>query len=232
MFSLYEVHSVVVRRSELWELVVAQGLDHVWGLSEELLPSEIPTPFYPELSNLFKALEEIGPEEVKYVIVGQDPYWTTSEIDGNDVPDATGIAFAVPPGHNIPPSLKAIQKAINCKESDLRSWRRRYGVLLLNAALTVPQNGELAGAHLGLWAPFTQWLIGQLKGLRPDVSIIAWGAPARKFALRALSRSPHKGEVLWCYHPQARYVRKDHENSFENFWRKPAGLPLVVPEAC
>lgn len=232
MFSLYGVDSVVVRRNDLWALVVAKGLDHVWGLCKELLPAEIPTPFYPELPNVFKALEEIEPEQIKYVVVGQDPYWTTSDIDGEAIPDATGVAFTVPPGHKIPPSLKAIQKAVNCQECDLRSWRCRHGVLLLNAALTVPRDGGMAGAHLGIWAPFTQWLIGLLKERRPDISIIAWGAPARQFAMRALKGSMSSGEVLWCYHPQARYVRRDHEDSFQNFWKKPTVRHLVNKDAC
>lgn len=132
---------------------------------------------YPPVKNIFNALNYCSPQEVKAVILGQDPYHGPKQ--------ANGLAFSVNPGVKIPPSLKNIFKEIKQEygvampdNGDLTHWAEQ-GVLLLNATLTV-RAGE-AGSHQKQgWETFTNAIIKYLAGNKKQLVYLLWGSFAHK----------------------------------------------------
>jgi uracil-DNA glycosylase len=114
---------------------------------------------------------------VRVVILGQDPYHSQGQ--------ANGLCFSVANGIKIPPSLRNIYKELQAdlgiepsSSGDLTSWARQ-GVLLLNATLTVRQDG--AGTHQGHgWEVFTDAVVQTLGSLKSPIVFVLWGAFARK----------------------------------------------------
>ena len=130
---------------------------------------------YPPREKVFQALKTTNLEEVKVVILGQDPYHGPGQ--------AQGLSFSVPDDIPAPPSLQNILKElledVGVKTShDLTPWAEQ-GVLLLNACLTVPA-GQ-ANGHAGLiWEEFTDADIRLVSQEEEHVVFILWGAYARK----------------------------------------------------
>lgn len=136
---------------------------------------------YPRGDNIFAALDLTPLEDVKVVIIGQDPY------HGPD--QAHGLCFSVQPGIPQPPSLVNIFQEINeelggpAKRLDdtngcLEPWARQ-GVLLLNAVLTV-ERGR-AGSHQGMgWEIFTDKVVDVLNRERDGLVFLLWGSYAQK----------------------------------------------------
>ena len=130
---------------------------------------------YPPREKVFQALKTTNLEEVKVVILGQDPYHGPSQ--------AQGLSFSVPDDIPAPPSLQNILKElaedVGLKPSnDLTPWAEQ-GVLLLNACLTVP--ASKANGHAGLiWEEFTDAVIRLVSQEDEHVVFILWGAYARK----------------------------------------------------
>ncbi len=136
---------------------------------------------YPKGDNIFAALDLTPLEDVKVVIIGQDPY------HGPD--QAHGLCFSVQPGIPQPPSLVNIFQEINEElgapdkrlESGngcLEPWARQ-GVLLLNAVLTV-ERGR-AGSHQGMgWETFTDTVVDVLNRERDGLVFLLWGSYAQK----------------------------------------------------
>ena len=130
---------------------------------------------YPKKTLVFSAFTT-DLNEVKVVILGQDPYHTPGA--------AEGLAFSVPPSQPIPPSLINIYKEIdadighhNNTSGSLRNWQKQ-GVLLLNTVLTV--EAHRAGSHRGKgWEIFTTEVIKYLNKTRPHLVFILWGRDAR-----------------------------------------------------
>ena len=130
---------------------------------------------YPKKTLMFSAFTT-DLNEVKVVILGQDPYHTPGA--------AEGLAFSVPPSQPIPPSLINIYKEIdadighhNNTSGSLRNWQKQ-GVLLLNTVLTV--EAHRAGSHRGKgWEIFTTEVIKYLNETRPHLVFILWGRDAR-----------------------------------------------------
>jgi uracil-DNA glycosylase len=113
--------------------------------------------FQPALENVFRAFE-ISPDQVKVVVVGQDPYPTSG--------DAIGLAFAVSRDEKLPKSLQNLFKELQSDlgvirtSGDLGIWQEQ-GVLLLNRILTTPTGQPLGHANIG-WEEFTEKIIGYL----------------------------------------------------------------------
>ena len=130
---------------------------------------------YPPREKVFQALKTTNLEEVKVVILGQDPYHGPGQ--------AQGLSFSVPDDIPAPPSLQNILKElledVGVKTShDLTPWAEQ-GVLLLNACLTVP--ASQANGHAGLiWEEFTDAVIRLVSQEEEHVVFILWGAYARK----------------------------------------------------
>ena len=132
---------------------------------------------YPPARQIFAALDATPFDQVKVVILGQDPYHGPGQ--------AHGLCFSVLPGVPVPPSLQNIFAEI---EGDLRiarpdhgcllPWAQR-GVLLLNAVLTVER--ARAGSHQGKgWEGFTDQVIRRLAEERENVVFLLWGSYAQK----------------------------------------------------
>lgn len=134
---------------------------------------------FPPAKLIFNAFEHTHFEDVKVVILGQDPY----HGDGQ----AHGLSFSVPDGIKIPPSLVNIYKEINnelnipiSRSGNLTRWADQ-GVLLLNSILTV--EAHKAGSHQKKgWEVFTDAAIRKLADERENIVFLLWGAYAQKKA--------------------------------------------------
>lgn len=150
---------------------------------------------YPPESDWFRALELTSFEDVKVVILGQDPYHGEGQ--------AHGLAFSVPLDVKIPPSLFNIYKELKADldispppHGNLEHWAKQ-GVLLLNAVLTV-EAGK-AGSHQGHgWEKFTDAIIRKLDNQQRPLVFILWGKYAQDKA-GYIDRKRHL--VLASAHP-------------------------------
>lgn len=131
---------------------------------------------YPEHSLVFNALWQTEYDQVKVVILGQDPYHGAGQ--------AHGLSFSVPKGISFPPSLQNIFKElcgdIGCPmptSGDLTPWARQ-GVLLLNTVLTVEAGQAHSHKDQG-WEQFTDKVISVLNEREGPVIFILWGKPAQ-----------------------------------------------------
>lgn len=131
---------------------------------------------YPPAGNIFKAFDLCPLDQVKVVIVGQDPY--------HGVGQATGLSFSVNEGVSLPPSLKNIFKEIENDlgvtprmSGDLSRWATQ-GVLMLNSVLTVQANQPASHSGIG-WEQFTDAVIQTLNAKRSHVVYLLWGKYAQ-----------------------------------------------------
>lgn len=132
---------------------------------------------YPAKQNIFAALKATPFDNVRVVIVGQDPYHGPGQ--------AHGLSFSVPHGVPLPPSLRNIFKELNAdigmsvpRNGTLTSWAQQ-GVLLLNAILTVEEGKPASHANKG-WEIFTDAIIEQLLKRKQPTVFMLWGAYAQK----------------------------------------------------
>ena len=150
---------------------------------------------YPNDENMLAALDKTALDQVRVVIIGQDPYHGPGQ--------AHGLSFSVPPGVAIPPSLKNIYKELQsdlgcplAPHGNLQSWANQ-GVLLLNAVLSVRQSS--AGSHQGKgWERFTDKVIQIVNQQCEHVVFLLWGAYAQKKG-QEIDRNTHL--VLHAPHP-------------------------------
>ena len=150
---------------------------------------------YPDMYDIFNALKFTPYSKVKAVILGQDPYHEPGQ--------AHGLAFSVPTGVEIPPSLKNIYKELNsdlgipaANTGDLTRWAAQ-GVLLLNTSLTVRRGA--ANSHKGKgWEIFTDRVISLLNEREKPVVFILWGNNAKQ--KQALITNPQHC-ILTAPHP-------------------------------
>ena len=130
---------------------------------------------YPEYKNIFNALRYTDFDDVKVVILGQDPYHGENE--------AHGLCFSVKEGVRMPPSLRNIFKELNNdlnivrNKTDLTDWAVQ-GVLLLNSIMTVVKDNPLSHKEKG-WEIFTDKIIELLGSSEKPVVFILWGSYAR-----------------------------------------------------
>lgn len=178
-----------IQIEESWKLLLIDEFDKpyfkdlIGFVKEEYKSKEI----YPPGKNIFKAFNECTVDDVKVVILGQDPYHTSGV--------ANGLAFSANADQKIPPSLRNIYKEIRSDlqieppdSPDLSSWAKQ-GVLLLNATLTV-EKGK-AGSHQGKgWEEFTDEVIKRLSELTENLVFFLWGAYAQKKGL-VIDKSKH-----------------------------------------
>ena len=131
---------------------------------------------YPPMSQLFTAFWNTPFDQVKVVVLGQDPYHGPNQ--------AHGLSFSVPKGVRTPPSLKNIYKErakdlgiAPTEHGELTSWSKR-GVLLLNTVLTV--RSRSAGSHQGKgWERFTDRIIFELNEQKEHLVFVLWGRKAQ-----------------------------------------------------
>lgn len=153
------------------------------------------TPIYPPAKLIFNAFDHCPFDDVKVVIIGQDPYHGAGQ--------ANGLCFSVNKGVPFPPSLLNIFKEISADtgkpiptDGDLTRWSDQ-GVLLLNATLTV--RAASAGSHQNKgWEQFTDAVIRILAEKRENIVFILWGSYAQKKGA-VIDRKRHL--VLTSPHP-------------------------------
>lgn len=150
---------------------------------------------YPKMENIFSALKLCDYDDIKVVIIGQDPYHEEGQ--------AHGLSFSVQPGIEIPPSLlniyKELQSDLGCyipNNGFLEKWAKQ-GVLLLNNVLTV--RAHMANSHKDCgWETFTDRIIEELNKRETPVVFLMWGSCAKKKEL-LITNPIHK--ILKAPHP-------------------------------
>lgn len=131
---------------------------------------------FPPKEKIFRALDLTPFQEIKVVIIGQDPYHNDFQADG--------LAFSVSNEVKTPPSLKNIflelkqDLAIEKKTNDLTSWALQ-GVLLLNTSLSVRAHQPNSHQKLN-WEFFTDFIIKEISNQKENIIFVLWGKPAQK----------------------------------------------------
>lgn len=150
---------------------------------------------FPPGKKIFNAFHHCSFDEVKVVIIGQDPY--------HGVNQANGLSFSVEEHVKIPPSLVNIFKEISTdlqkpvpNHGNLERWAKQ-GVLLLNATLTVRAHSPGSHQHKG-WEIFTDAVIKTISSEKEHVVFMLWGAYAQK---KALLIDKNKHLILQSAHP-------------------------------
>ena len=168
----------MIKITKEWDELLADDFssNSYLELREFLKKEYSTTTIYPPMFDIFNSMKITAFEDIKVVLLGQDPY--------HNVGQAMGLSFSVPRGTDLPPSLVNIYKEINAelgvpisKCGDLTSWARQ-GVLLLNTVLTVREHQ--ANSHKGKgWEVFTDSIIKKISDKREGVVFLLWGANAR-----------------------------------------------------
>ena len=160
-----------------WDNVLSQTINQNYFKNlESFIKNEyVNKTIYPEYKNIFRALKQTCFDDVKVVILGQDPYHEEGQ--------AHGLCFSVDKNAKTPPSLKNIFKEINNDVGinntlpDLNCWAKQ-GILLLNTVLTV-EHGK-ANSHKGKgWEIFTDYVITKLAERSQPTVFILWGGNAK-----------------------------------------------------
>lgn len=158
---------------------------------------------FPPKDLIFNAFEKCSFDDVKVVIIGQDPYHGDGE--------ANGLCFSVNDGVKIPPSLRNIFAEINSEfdtiftptSGNLERWASQ-GILLLNAGLTVRK--DTANSHKQLqWNVFTDAVIKTISDEKEHVVFLLWGSFAHK---KGNQIDKQKHLVLECGHPSFAHSHK------------------------
>ena len=183
---------------ESWLAVLGDELEtpHMTAL-RSFLVSEVSAGrrFYPPADRVFNAMELTPFDDVRVVILGQDPYHGAGQ--------AMGLCFSVPQGVPPPPSLRNIYEELSNDvgvprptTGDLTPWAER-GVLLLNAVLTVSPGKPASHAGKG-WEQFTDRAITELSTRRDGIVFLLWGKYAQDKGARVDTSRHH---VLTARHP-------------------------------
>ena len=169
----------------------------------------------PDRRNVFRAFHLTRLQDVRVVILGQDPYPKREQR-------AQGLAFSVPEGVDIPRSLSSIFRNLEADDAiifnrsdsgDLTRWAKE-GVLLLNTALTVAEDD--AGSHKRHWRAFTDLVLKTIVDEQEHVVFLLWGNPAIERALAAgVTQPPHK--LIKSAHPRGGRSRQDSFKAVRHF---------------
>lgn len=168
-----------VKINPSWKLRLSEEFSKSYfsSLTEFVRNEYLNQVIYPPGREIFRAFDSCSFEEVKVVILGQDPYHGEGQ--------ANGLCFSVRDGQRFPPSLLNIFKEIQAdlgkpipKSGDLDRWAKQ-GVLLLNATLTV--RAASPGSHQNKgWEIFTDSVIRTISEQKQNIVFLLWGAYAQK----------------------------------------------------
>jgi uracil-DNA glycosylase len=158
----------------------------------------------PHPTQIFSIFEMIAINNIRVVILGQDPYpnYYYSQFALKSMPNAHGLSFSVPRDAPIPSSLNnifdelrnSISNFVEPQHGNLTSWVQQ-GVFLLNTALTVYPKGE--SEHVKLWAGFTNFIIHEISKANPHCIYILLGKHAKTVA----DKNVVSGHKLFASHP-------------------------------
>ena len=186
-----------------WTEILApiKNTEYFTTLWEKVKEEYQTTKCFPPKNQIFRAIELTPFDEVKVVIIGQDPYHNDNQ--------ANGLCFSVSDKVKAPPSLKNIFKELEadlgiCKTSnELEMWAKQ-GVLLLNATLTVRAHEANSHKDLG-WGQFTDFIIKEISDKKENVVFVLWGAFAQK---KAGLIDTKKHFIIQSVHPSPLSARK------------------------
>jgi uracil-DNA glycosylase len=186
-----------------WTEILApiKNTEYFTTLWEKVKEEYQTTKCFPPKNQIFRAIELTPFEEVKVVIIGQDPYHNDNQ--------ANGLCFSVSDKVTAPPSLKNIFKeleddlGIKKTSNELEMWAKQ-GVLLLNATLTVRAHEANSHKDLG-WEKFTDFIIKEISDKKENVVFVLWGAFAQKKA-GLIDASKHF--IIQSAHPSPFSVHK------------------------
>ena len=160
-----------------WDIVLKDEMEKQYFkyIKEFVKEERLSKTIYPPAKDLFNAFKLTDFNDIKVVILGQDPYHGENE--------ANGLSFSVNEGIKLPPSLKNIYKelyddlGITKTTGDLISWANQ-GVLLLNSVLTVLKDIPTSHSKIG-WQEYTDAIIKKLNEREKPIVFILWGNYAR-----------------------------------------------------
>ena len=165
--------------SKDWKLFLESELSKPYFniLTDFVIKEYIENICYPPKDQIFDALNSCPLDDIKVIILGQDPYHRFNQ--------SNGLAFSVNSDIKLPPSLKNIFKEISNnydnkerKNGNLLSWSKQ-GVLLLNSVLTVRQG--MPNSHSGKgWEKLTDFIIHNLSKRRSNLVFLLWGSYAQR----------------------------------------------------
>ena len=170
----------------------------LWKTVEERYET---TKCFPPKNQIFRAIKLTPFDEVKVVIIGQDPYHNDNQ--------ANGLCFSVSDKVKTPPSLKNIFKELEADlgikktSNELEMWAKQ-GVLLLNATLTVGAHEANSHKDLG-WGQFTDFIIKEISDKKENVVFVLWGNFAQK---KAGLIDTKKHFIIQSVHPSPLSARK------------------------
>tara|TARA_Y100000739_G_scaffold227039_1_gene235739 strand:- start:6617 stop:7288 length:672 start_codon:yes stop_codon:yes gene_type:complete len=176
------------------EIKIESNKEYLKNIFANLLSEEKKNKIIPKQKNIFKAFEYTSFENLKVIIVGQDPY--------HGINQGNGLAFSVKKNIEIPPSLKNIFSEINRDlninntNGDLTSWAKQ-GVLLLNSVLTVSQNKAKSHKNFG-WENLTNQIISIISKNKKKMIFMLWGNEAKK---KIKYINIHNHYILTSSHP-------------------------------
>ena len=175
--------SIAPKIEDSWRIVLQKEFEsnYFFDLKSFLIQEKKSKLVFPSGKNIFNAFNLTPFNQVKVVIIGQDPYHSFEIINSVQLPHAHGLCFSIPSeAKKIPPSLKNIFKELNSDlgipiptHGNLSNWAKQ-GVLLLNATLTV--RAHEAGSHQKKgWETFTDGVIKKLSEQKNGLIFILWG---------------------------------------------------------
>lgn len=186
-----------VKISESWRQLLQEEFDKPYfGELVDFVKDQYSTrKVYPAGRNIFRAFDKCAPEDVRVVIIGQDPYHGPGQ--------ANGLCFSVADGVQFPPSLVNIFTEISSdtgapvpSSGDLDRWAEQ-GVLLLNSVLTV--RAHEAASHAGRgWERFTDAVVDRLSSKYDHIAYMLWGSYAQK---KGAIVDPAENCILKAVHP-------------------------------
>lgn len=191
-----------------WDKILKEEInkDYFKNLVIFLNKEDLTKIIYPKKEDLFKALKVTDYDNVKVLILGQDPYHGEGE--------ANGLCFSVNAGIKKPPSLnnifKELKEDLNIERTntDLIDWAVQ-GVLLLNTVLTVEKNKPFSHKNIG-WEMFTDNIIKELNNKKEPVIFVLWGNAARE-KKKYITNNIHK--IIESAHPSPFSYEKGFKGS-------------------
>ena len=180
-----------------WEKIINQEFNkiHIKKLNKFLINEKKKHTIFPKDTQIFNAFKKTSFNNLKVVIIGQDPY--------HKVGQANGLAFSVSKFIPLPPTLKNIFKELNndlninnYENGDLTKWAKQ-GVLLLNSILTVRENEASSHRYKG-WEKFTDNIISTISKNKKNIIFLLWGKFAQEKE-KLIDSSKH--HILMSSHP-------------------------------
>ncbi|ALD65938.1 uracil-DNA glycosylase [Spiroplasma cantharicola] len=163
---------------------------------------------YPKKEDIFKVFNLIKPQDIKVIIIGQDPYHGKNQ--------ANGIAFSVSNNVRTPPSLRNIFKELrsdlgidHSQNNDLSNWVKQ-GVFLINSCLTVEKGIPNSHKNLG-WDKIILKILNQINKVNKDIIFCLWGNFAKKLYNSLVFKN--ENEIIFSAHPSPFSFKNGFENS-------------------